>query len=86
MQKKSEDLLASYVDALHSIIYINHFDFNVVDNALRNIGQDAYITEYNNALGEVNFKTRMHAGQFSEKPPRGRLRSEYVFCSQGYSS
>ena len=58
MQKKSEDLLASYVDALHSIIYINHFDFNVVDNALRNIGQDAYITEYNNALGEVNFKTK----------------------------
>ncbi len=58
MQKKSEDLLSSYVDALHSIIYINHFDFNVVDSALRNIGQDAYIIEYNNALGEVEFQTK----------------------------
>ena len=58
MQKKSEDLLSSYVDSLHSIIYINHFDFNVVDNALRNIGQDASIIEYNNALGEVDFQTK----------------------------
>ncbi|MBQ6773897.1 MAG: AAA family ATPase [Synergistaceae bacterium] len=58
MQKASENLLSSYVDALHSIIYIRHFDSNVVDNALRNIAPDSYITEFNNALGEIDFNTK----------------------------
>ena len=58
MRKSSEDLLSSYVDALHPIIYINHFDFNVVDNALKHIGEEAHIMEFNNALGEVDFYTK----------------------------
>ena len=27
MKKNAENLLHSYIDALHPIIYINHFDF-----------------------------------------------------------
>lgn len=29
---EAKKLLASYVDALYPIIYINHFDFNVIDD------------------------------------------------------
>ena len=58
MSKTSEDILASYVDALHPIIYINHFDFIVIDNLLKSIAQDAKIVEYNNALGCIDFYTK----------------------------
>lgn len=58
MRKKSEDTLASYVDALHPIIYINHFDFLVIDEALKNIGQGVKIVEFNNALGAIDFQTK----------------------------
>ncbi|WP_101909256.1 AAA family ATPase [Marasmitruncus massiliensis] len=58
MQKKFEDILASYVDALHPIIYINHFDFSVIDDALKNIGQGVKIAEFNNALGAIDFQTK----------------------------
>ena len=65
MQKTSENLLSSYVDALHSIIYIRHFDSNVVDNALRNIAPDSYIIEFNNALGEINFDNKSPVSECS---------------------
>ena len=58
MKKKSEILLASYIDALHSIIYINHFDFNVIDEIISSIGKKVNIIEFNNALGMINFKTK----------------------------
>ncbi|EGT0000911.1 AAA family ATPase [Clostridium perfringens] len=58
MKKKSENLLASYIDALHSIIYINHFDFNVIDEIISSIGKNVNIIEFNNALGMINFKTK----------------------------
>ncbi|GAA0094024.1 AAA family ATPase [Clostridium perfringens] len=58
MKKKSENLLASYIDALHSIIYINHFDFNVIDEIISSIGKKVNIIEFNNALGMINFKTK----------------------------
>lgn len=58
MHKRTEDILASYIDALHPIIYINHFDFQVIDNALAKIGQSAQIIEYNNALGAIDFITK----------------------------
>ncbi len=57
-EKKSEILLASYIDALHSIIYINHFDFNVIDEIISSIGKKVNIIEFNNALGMINFKTK----------------------------
>ncbi|MCX0379293.1 AAA family ATPase [Clostridium perfringens] len=58
MKKRSENLLASYIDALHSIIYINHFDFNVIDEIISSIGKNVNIIEFNNALGMINFKTK----------------------------
>lgn len=58
MKKSYENLLASYIDALHPIIYINHFDSNMIDEILLNIGQDVKFIEYNNALGVVDFKTK----------------------------
>lgn len=58
MSKKSEDTLASYIDALHPIIYINHFDFKVIDDMLMQIGQGVKFVEYNNALGCIDFVSK----------------------------
>lgn len=58
MRKSAEDILASYVDALRSIIYINHFDFLVIDELLKKIGQGVKFVEYNNALGALDFYTK----------------------------
>lgn len=58
MKKSYENVLSSYIDALHPIIYINHFDFNTIDEILLNIGQDVKFIEYNNALGLIDFKTK----------------------------
>lgn len=58
MRKKSEDILASYIDALHPIIYINHFDFKVIDDVLNKVAQGAKIVEYNNGLGAIDFYTK----------------------------
>ena len=30
MKNSARDLLASYIDALYPIIYINHFDFKLI--------------------------------------------------------
>ena len=58
MRKKTENMLASYIDALHPIIYINHFDFKVIDEAISAISQNSKIIEYNNALGVLDFNTK----------------------------
>lgn len=58
MKKDFKSLLASYIDALHPIIYINHFDFKVIDDTLSVIGSGVNIVEYNNALGIVDFNTK----------------------------
>lgn len=58
MNIKAQNQLASYVDALRPIIYINHFDFCVVDNLLNKIGDGVNFVEYNNALGEIDFETK----------------------------
>lgn len=58
MKKTSQDILASYVDALHPIIYINHFDFIVIDEALKKIANDTQIIEFNNALGAIDFHNK----------------------------
>ncbi len=58
MKKSAENRLASYIDALHPIIYINHFDFKVIDDIIGRIGQGVNIIEYNNALGIVDFKNK----------------------------
>ena len=58
MNKSYQNLLASYIDALHSIIYINHFDFKVIDDTLSRIGENVNIIEYNNGLGIIDFYTK----------------------------
>ena len=58
MNINSENKLASYIDALRPIIYINHFDFCVVDNLLKRVGSNVNFTEYNNALGIIDFETK----------------------------
>ena len=55
MKISTENILASYIDALHPIIYINHFDFKVIDNAISHVGKDVKCVEFNNALGFVDF-------------------------------
>ena len=37
MKRPTVNILASYVDALYPIIYINHFDFIVIDDAIKQI-------------------------------------------------
>lgn len=58
MNSNSAIQLASYVEALRPILYIEHFDSSVVDELIRNVAGDAKIKEYNNALGMVNFVTK----------------------------
>ena len=58
MIQRTEDILASYVDALRPIIYINHFDDAVIDEMLTEIGQGVKIAEFNNALGAIDFRTK----------------------------
>ena len=58
MKRRVEDILASYVDALRPIIYINHFDGTVIDGMIAHVGQGVNIKEYNSALGAIDFKTK----------------------------
>lgn len=58
MKRSTVNVLASYIDALHPIIYINHFDFKVIDDAIAQVGEDVKCVEFNNALGLIDFKTK----------------------------
>ena len=58
MKRSAVNMLASYIDALHPIIYINHFDFKVIDDAISRVGKDVKCIEFNNALGVVDFYTK----------------------------
>lgn len=58
MKRSTVNILASYIDALHPIIYINHFDFKVIDDAIARVGANVKCVEFNNALGLVDFKTK----------------------------
>lgn len=58
MKSGAKDVLSSYIDALYSIIYINHFDFVIVDSFIHDISNNRKIIEFNNGLGIVDFKTK----------------------------
>ena len=58
MRESAVHVLASYIDALHPIIYINHFDFKVIDDAIACVGRDVKCLEFNNALGLIDFRTK----------------------------
>ena len=62
MNNDTFDSLVSYVETLNPIIYINHFDFVMIDSKITEVGEEIggrvkYI-EFNNALGIVDFKTK----------------------------
>lgn len=54
-----ETKIASYVEALHPILYIHHFDFKVVDDVLAKISEGVNVVEFNNALGMIDFKNKV---------------------------
>ncbi len=58
MKRSTVNSLASYIDALHPIIYINHFDSMVIDDAITQVGEGVKCLEFNNALGLVDFCTK----------------------------
>lgn len=58
MKNSAKDLMASYVDALYPIIYINHFDFKTIDNIIADISDERKVIEYNNGLGIIDFKSK----------------------------
>lgn len=58
MKTNPKDLLTSYMDALFPIIYINHFDFKVIDDILKDITKGKNVIEYHDGLGILNFKTK----------------------------
>lgn len=53
MKRNLDDLLSLYVESLYPIIYINYFDFKMVDELLKKVGEDGNVKfmEYDNALG-----------------------------------
>lgn len=53
-----ENSLASYVEAFYPIIYINHFDFKVIDELIKEVAEHRKVVEYNNGLGFVDFRTK----------------------------
>ena len=58
--------LSSYLDALRPIVYVHNFDFNAVDELIREAVGDAPVVEYNNASGQVNFDTKVPTGAFGD--------------------
>ena len=50
MKRSVVDMLSSYIDALHPIIYINHFDFRVIDEAIAEVGKNVKCIEFNNVI------------------------------------
>lgn len=65
MKRSSINILASYVDAFRPIIYINHFDFKVIDEAIAQVGARAKCNEFNNALGMIDFKTKIPMREYN---------------------
>lgn len=57
--KNIESKLASYIDSLYPIIYINHFDFRMIDKLIYNIKENFKVIEYNNGFGVINFESKL---------------------------
>lgn len=57
MRLEVVNTLAAYVEALHPIIYINHFDYHVIKQDIEHIDPSAFCIEFNPAQGCVDFKT-----------------------------
>ena len=58
MTQNTVNMLLSYIDALHPIIYVNHFDFKAIDVAIAQVAGTAKCVEFDNAFGLVDFETK----------------------------
>ena len=56
--KNIKNTIISYVESGYPILYINNFDFKAVDEIIASISSNASIFEYNNAYGDIDFKTK----------------------------
>jgi ATP-dependent 26S proteasome regulatory subunit len=65
MRQTDSQKLASYVDALRPIIYINNFDFHAVDELIASVSKSFTIYEYNDADRQVDFVTKAPKQKFS---------------------
>ncbi len=54
MKENTTQVLASYVEALHPIIYINHFDFHVIEDAIKSIDKDTYYHVFSHSGFEID--------------------------------
>ena len=63
---KPAERLSSYLDALRPIVYVNNFDFNAVDELIREAVGNVPVVEYNNASGQVNFNTKVPTGALGD--------------------
>ena len=55
MEQGKLNQLSSYVEALRPIIYVKHFDFTEIDDAIKEIREGAKCLEFNNARGMLDF-------------------------------
>lgn len=78
-----KNVIGSYIESLHPIIYIQNFDFNLVDSAIEQAaGSNTNIIEFSNALGAVNFKTKI-----AELPePQSLYEFLYVNRAEGFGA
>lgn len=65
MRRVMLDKLASYVDALRPIIYINYFDFDKIDSLISELAEDTAVYEFNNADGYVDFESKVSKGNYT---------------------
>lgn len=80
-QRSLKHVLGSYIESLHPIIYIQNFDFNLVDSAIEQaVGSQTRIIEFSNALGAVNFKTKN--AELAE--PQGLYEFLYLNRDEGF--
>lgn len=58
MENNIKKQLISYIDALYPIIYINHFDFKIVDDIIKSISDRRNIIEFTQGLGIIDFTSK----------------------------
>lgn len=57
-----QEKIIRYIRAKYPILYFDNFDFNLVSRIIDDISDKHKVIEYNNAIGQVNFKTRIPMG------------------------
>ncbi len=67
--KNPKELLSHYVYSLSPIIYVLHFDFDIVDRLICRLAKEhgREVFEFHNALGEIDFKNKSALSAFGEQ-------------------